>query len=52
MPTEFMTYRQIKRKFGFVSELIDPKYSIIHSKGLKLGEVTTLNSSFFDIVFV
>lgn len=40
MPTEFMTYRQIKRKFGFVSELIDPKYSIIHSKGLKLGEVT------------
>jgi len=40
MPTEFMTYRQIKRKFGFVSELIDPKYSMIHSKGLKLGEVT------------
>lgn len=40
MPTEFMTHRQIKRKFGFVSELIDPKYSMIHSKRLKLGEVT------------
>ncbi len=40
MPTEFMTYKQIKEKFGFVSELIDPKYSMIHSDRLKLGEVT------------
>lgn len=40
MPTEFMTNKKIKDKFGFVNELIDPKLSEIHSKNLKRGQVT------------
>lgn len=30
MPTEFMTREYIKRNFGFVSEIIDPQFSLIH----------------------
>ncbi len=39
MPTEFMTQGMIKKRFGFVEEIIDPKYSLIHTN-LKKGTIT------------
>lgn len=39
MPTEFMTRKTIKEKFGLVGELLDPSVSYIHSN-LKMGQVT------------
>lgn len=39
MPTEFMTLRMIRDRFGFIDTLIDPSNSLIH-KNLKKGQIT------------
>jgi ADP-ribosylglycohydrolase len=39
MPTEFMSREKIKKEYGIVDHLIDPKYSLIH-KDLKYSQIT------------
>jgi ADP-ribosylglycohydrolase len=39
MPTEFMTLKMIRNRFGLIDTLIDPSVSLIH-KNLKKGQIT------------